>query len=131
MKKMMMVLSLFAALQASSQLKEDRSMDDLVGSWRNKYGVGMDIVDSNTVYLVRGDQRRLAYAKLSNLQKNPLSLTLMVKDSSRILTLKGVLLLMGDNTLQWQVYDSDTRPASYNTSRGEMLYLRRIDKLLN
>lgn len=137
MKKMMVALSLFTTLAAGAQSREEGSreehkMQDLVGSWRNSSGAGLDIEDSNTVYIVRGDQRKRAAATLSDLRKNPVSFNLTVKDSSRLVTLKGVLLIVNDNMLQWQVYDSETKPVSYTSnSRGDMLFLRRIDKLIN
>jgi hypothetical protein len=138
MKKMMVVLSLFVTWnvwaqekEATEAVKEGHSFQDLVGSWRNKGGAGLDIVDSNTVFIVRGDQRKLAMAKLSDVNKAPVTFNLTIKDSSKITTLKGLLMLVGENMLQWQVFDSETRPASYSSSRGDMLFLKRIDKLIN
>lgn len=132
MKKMMMALSLLAAVAAGAQSKEERTMQDLVGSWRNSRGAGLDIEDSNTVYIVRGNQRKRAAASVSDLRKNPVSFNLTVKDSARLVTLKGVLMIVGHNTLQWQVYESETKPVSYTAgNRGDMLFLKRIDRLLN
>jgi hypothetical protein len=139
MKKMMVVLSLFVTWNVWAQEKEaateavkaGHSFQDLVGSWRNKGGAGLDIVDSNTVFIVRGDQRKLAMAKLSDVNKAPVTFNLTIKDSSKITTLKGLLMLVGENMLQWQVFDSETRPASYSSTRGDMLFLKRIDKLIN
>ncbi|HEX8314130.1 MAG TPA: hypothetical protein VF609_04020 [Flavisolibacter sp.] len=141
MKKMMIVLSLFVSVVGWAQpeeaeeisKKEERSFQDLVGSWRNKSGAGLDIVDSNTVYIVRGNQRKLALPNVSDVSKAPVTFNLTLKDSSKVVTLKGLLMLVGDNMLQWQVFDSETKPASFNSgrSRGDMLFLRRIDKLTN
>jgi hypothetical protein len=138
MKKMMVVLSLFVTWnvwaqekEATEAVKAGHSFQDLVGSWRNKGGAGLDIVDSNTVFIVRGDQRILAMSKLSDVNKAPVTFNLTIKDSSKITTLKGLLMLVGENMLQWQVFDSETRPASYSSSRGDMLFLKRIDKLIN
>lgn len=131
MKKMMTIFSLFAALSGWAQSKGEHSMNDLVGTWRNSSGVGLDIVDSNTVYIVRGDQRKRAFATVSDVQKNPVSFNLTIKDSSKAITLKGLLLIVNDDMLQWQVFDSETKPASFSYSRGNMLFLKRIDKLIN
>lgn len=131
MKKMMTVFSLFAALNGWAQTKEEHSMNDLVGMWRNSSGAGLDIVDSNTVYIVRGDQRKRAFATVTDIRKNPVNFNLTVKDSSRAITLKGLLLIVNDDMLQWQVFDSETKPASFSYSRGDMLFLKRIDKLTN
>ena len=138
-----MVLSFFVSVSGWAQSeeeeseahvskKEGHSFQDFVGSWRNKSGAGLDIVDSNTVYIVRGDQRKLALATLTDVSKAPVTFNLTVKDSAKIVTLKGLLMLVGDNLLQWQVFDTETKPASYTTSsRRDMLFLKRIDKLMN
>lgn len=135
MKKMMTVISLFAVLNGWAQTKEgkeEHTMKDLVGTWRNGSGAGLDIVDSNTVYIVRGNQRKLALASVADIRKNPVSFNLTVKDSSKIITLKGLLLIVNDDMLQWQVFDSETKPASFSAyNRSDMLFLRRIDKLMN
>src|SRR5829696_1907178 len=116
MKKMMIVLSFFVSLSGWAQSEEaeeskakgEHSFQDLVGTWRNKNGTGLDIVDSNTVYIVRGEQRKLATAKLSDVRRNPVTFNLSIKDSSKVVTLKGILMLVGDNIMQWQVFDSET-----------------------
>ncbi|RYZ28526.1 MAG: hypothetical protein EOO10_09270 [Chitinophagaceae bacterium] len=141
MKKMMMVLSFFVSVggfaqsgesEAHVNSKEEHSFQDLVGSWRTKGGAGLDIMDSNTVYIVRGGLRKLAVATLSDVNKAPVTFNLTVKDSSKVVTLKGLLMLVGDNLMQWQIFDSETKPASYTSNtRGDMLFLKRIDKLLN
>ena len=139
MKKMIVVLSLLFSVSGWAQEKEDEpkeakeehSFQDLVGAWRNKSGAGLDFVDSNTVYIVRGDQRRLAKATISDVNKVPVTFNLTVRDSSKLVVLKGLLMLVSDNTLQWQVFDTETKPASFTSTRGDMLFLKRIDKLTN
>lgn len=141
MKKMMIALLFLVSITGWAQSeeeaiekveKEERGFKDLVGSWRNKSGAGLDIIDSNTVYIVRGNQRKLATATVSDAKKAPLSFNLTIKDSAKMTTLKGLLMPVGENMLQWQVFDSETKPASYtSSSRGDMLFLKRIDKLMN
>ena len=131
MKKMITVLSLFASLAGWTQTTADLSINDLVGTWRNSKGNGLDIVDSTTVYIVHGSQRKLASATVSDVQKNPVDFTLTVKDSTKSITLKGVLLVVSDDILQWQVFDSDTRPVSYSFHKRDMLFMKRIKNLVN
>ena len=143
MKKMMLALSFFVSVSVWAQseeegaeehasAKEQKNFQDLIGSWRNKSGAGLDIVDSNTVYIVRGDKRVQALVKVSDVSKVPVTFNLTLKDSVKITTLKGLLMPIGENMLQWQVFDSETRPASYSySSRGDMLFLKRIDKMIN
>ena len=140
MKKMMLALLFLASVTVWAQSeeeaiertsREERSFQDLIGSWRNKSGAGLDIIDSNTVYIVRGDQRKLALAKVSDTKKAPVTFNLTIRDSAKMITLKGLLMPVGENMLQWQIFDSETKPASYTSSRGDMLFLKRIDKLMN
>lgn len=130
MKKVMVVLSLLASFTALSQ-SHKYSFEDLVGSWRNKSGAGLDVVDSNTIYIVNGGHRKLAKATVSGFDKNPLSLTLSVKKTSRVVTLKSLLLFVNDDTLQWQVFDTDTKPVSLRSGRGNMLFLKKIEARSN
>jgi len=106
MKKMMLALSFFVSVSVWAQSEEEgaeeqvsakqqKSFQDLVGSWRNKSGAGLDIVDSNTVYIVRGDRRVQALVKLSDLNKVPVTFNLTLKDSVKITTLKGLLMPIG------------------------------------
>ena len=126
----MVVLSLFVSLTVFSQAGK-YSFTNLIGTWRNKSGAGLDVVDSNTIYIVHGSQRKLASASLSDFSKNPVSLNLAVKDSSRVVTLKSLLLFMNDNTLQWQVFDTDTKPVNFRYDKRDMLFLKKIEELNN
>jgi hypothetical protein len=130
MKKMIVALSLLVSLTVFSQTKQ-YGFKNLVGTWRNSNGTGLDVVDSNTIYIVNGSQRKLASASLSNFSKNPVSLNLSVKDSSRAVTLKSLLLFVNDNMLQWQVFDAGTKPVSFRYDRGDMLFLKKIEELNN
>lgn len=131
MKKMMTILSLFAVLSGWAQTKEERSVNDLTGRWRNSKGNGLDIMDSNTVYIVHGDQRKLASATVSGLRKSTANFDLTVKDSARAVTLKGLLMMLNDDTLQWQIFDSETKPVSYSYRKSDMLFMKRISNLIN
>lgn len=126
----MVALSLFVSLTALSQ-KENYSFSNLVGTWRNRTGAGLDVVDSNTIYIVHGGQRKLAKASLSDFTKNPISFNLAVAGDSRVMTLKSLLLFLNDKTLQWQVFDTETKPVNFRYNKGDMLYLKKIEELNN
>jgi hypothetical protein len=130
MKKMMVALSLFVSLTVFSQ-KEKYSFKSLIGNWRNSKGSGLDVVDSNTIYIVHRNQRKLAKASLSDFTTNPVSLHLAVNDASHVITLKSLLLFVNDNMLQWQVFDTETRPVSFRYDKGDMLFLKKIEELNN
>ena len=130
MKKMILALSLFTSLTVFSQ-KEKYSFSNLIGNWRNSKGSGLDVVDSNTIYIVHGGQRKLAQASLSDFSKNPVSLNLSVKDASHVTTLKSLLLFVNEKMLQWQVFDTETKPVSFRYDKGDMLFLKKIEELNN
>lgn len=130
MKKMMVVLSLFVSVIAFSQ-SEKYGFKNLVGSWRNSSGVGLDVIDSNTVYIVRGEHKILGSTANSDFSKNPVFFDLQIRDSAKTLVLKGLLLFVNDNMLQWQIFDRETKPVSFRYDKGDMLFLKRIDKLYN
>ena len=130
MKKMIVALSIFISLTAFAQT-EKYSFRNLVGTWRNSSGAGLDVVDSNTIYIVHGNQRKLATASVSDFTKNPVSLNRTVKDASHAITLKSLLLFVNDNMLQWQIFDTETRPANFSYDKGDMLFLKKIEELSN
>jgi hypothetical protein len=130
MKKMLVVLSLFVSLTVFSQ-RERYSFKNAVGTWRNSNGIGLDVVDSNTVYIVNGENRKLAAVTWQNTTMNPFTLYLSVKDSSKTIVLKTLLLLVSDDMVQWQIFDSETKPASFGYNKGDMLYLKRISEMYN
>ena len=130
MKKTILVLSLLVSLTAFSQ-KEKYSFSNLTGTWRNKSGAGLDVVDSNTIYIVHGGRRKLAKASYFDFSKNPVSLHLSVTNASRVVTLKSLLVFVSDNMLQWQVFDTDTRPVSFRYDKGDMLFLKKIEERNN
>ncbi|MGZ5221216.1 MAG: hypothetical protein ACXWC7_14100 [Chitinophagaceae bacterium] len=130
MKKMMVVFSLFLSLAVFSQ-SENYSFKNVVGTWRNRSGIGLDVVDSNTVYIVNGGERKLATVTLPNSKTNPFTLYLSVKDSSKTIVLKTLLFLVSDNIVQWQIVERATIPASFGQGKGDMLFLRRIHQMYN
>jgi hypothetical protein len=54
-----------------------------------------------------------------------------VKDASHVVTLKSLLLFVNEDLIQWQVFDSETRPAYFSTDKGDMLFLKRVAELIN
>ncbi len=131
MKKMMVTLVLFLSLGLMAEAQKIYSFDNLKGSWRNRSGAGLDIVDSTTIYIVYGTQRKLVNYSRADFSKSPVWLDLAVKDSARVTTLKSLLLFVNDDLLQWQVFDTETRPAYFSTSKGDMLFLKRVTEMIN
>lgn len=131
MKKFIVVLAFLVSMTNSVGAQGRYNFDNLRGSWRNRNGAGLDIVDSNTIYIVYGTQKKLVTRSKADFSKSPVWLDLAVKDSNKVTTLKSLLLFVNDDLLQWQVFDSETRPAYFSTSRGDMLFLKRMEELTN
>lgn len=131
MKKVIVGLVLFLSMNVVANAQKKYSFENLKGSWRNSSGAGLDIVDSSTIYIVYGSQKKLVTRSKADFSKSPVWLDLAVKDSSHVVTLKSLLLFVNEDLLQWQVFDSETRPAYFSTDRGDMLFLKRVSEMTN
>ena len=126
-----MALVFFVSVVGVATAQNKYGFANLKGSWRNKSGAGLDIVDSNTIYIVYGTQRKLVTRTKADFSKSPVWLDLAVKASAKTTTLKSLLVFVNEDLLQWQVFDSETRPAYFSTNRGDILFLRRVAEMIN
>jgi hypothetical protein len=131
MKKVIVVLALFLTMNGVVNAQKKYSFENLKGSWRNSNGAGLDIVDSNTIYIVYGEHKKLVSKSRADFSKSPVWFDLAVKDSTNVTTLKSLLLFVNEDLIQWQVFDSETRPAYFSTDKGDMLFLKRVSEMMN
>ncbi len=131
MKKVIVALAFFLSMNLVADAQKKYSFENLKGSWRNSSGAGLDIVDSNTIYIVYGTQRKLVTRSKADFSKSPVWLDLAVKDEKRVTTLKSLLLFVNEDLIQWQVFDSETRPANFRMDKGDMLFLKRVAEMTN
>lgn len=131
MKKAIVALALFLSMNLVVNAQMKYSFDNLKGSWRNSNGAGLDIVDSNTIYIVYGTQKKLVTHTTADFSKSPVWLDLAVKDDKKMTTLKSLLLFVNEDLIQWQVFDSETRPAYFSMDKGDMLFLKRVTEMMN
>jgi hypothetical protein len=131
MKKIIVALVLFLTMNEIVQAQKKYNFENLKGSWRNKNGAGLDIVDSNTIYVVYGEQRKLVTNSRTDFSKSPVWFDLSVKDSTQITKLKSLLVFVSEDLIQWQVFESETRPANFSMERGDMLFLKRMSEMIN
>ncbi len=104
---------------ANSQL----SFSQLAGRWESADGSGLEIVDSTSIFLFYGKDKKAAKFQ-ADLTRNPCWLDLTVEDSSNVHSIKTIFLLVNPNLIQWQVFDG-ARPENFTADKGEMIYLRR------
>lgn len=131
MKKVIVALVLFLTTGVVADAQKKYDFESLKGSWRNSSGAGLDIMDSNTIFIVYGSQRKQVTRSRADFSKSPVWFDLAVKDSSHMVTLKSLLLFVNEDLIQWQVFDSETRPAYFSTTRGDMLFLKRMKERIN
>jgi hypothetical protein len=121
-----MLLGLFSFNNVSAQ---SRDIQQLIGKWEavdseNQKG-GLEVVDSSTIYLVFGTEKKRIASYKADFTKSPVWFDFVIKDESNTLQLKSLILFVNDDLIQWQVSESDVRPANFSQTNGEMMYLRR------
>lgn len=108
---------------------QNRNFKSLVGTWEavdaeNQSG-GLEFIDSLHVYLIYGKERKPATACTFDFSKSPNWFDFSLVDSTGKMTLKSLLLFVNDDLIQWEVFDSEARPAHFTGDGGQMVYLRR------
>ena len=121
-----MLLGLFSFNNLSAQTRDIRQ---LIGKWEavdseNQKG-GLEVVDSSTIYLVFGTEKKRIASYKADFTKSPVWFDFVIKDESNTLQLKSLILFVNDDLIQWQVSEGDIRPANFSQTNGEMMYLRR------
>ncbi|HZH01463.1 MAG TPA: hypothetical protein VEY32_10300 [Flavisolibacter sp.] len=121
-----MLLGLFSFNNLSAQ---SRDIKQLIGKWEavdseNQKG-GLEVVDSSTIYLVYGTEKKRIASYKADFTKSPVWFDFVIKDESNTLQLKSLILFVNDDLIQWQVSEGDVRPANFSQTNGEMMYLRR------
>jgi hypothetical protein len=131
MKKVIVAMALFLMMGVVANAQKKYSFENLKGSWRNSNGAGLDIVDSNNIFIVYGTQKKQVTRSRADFSKSPVWFDLAVKNSNHETTLKSLLLFVNEDLIQWQVFDSETRPAYFSTTKGDMLFLKRMAERIN
>ncbi len=121
MKKYLILF--LSVLMLSETANSQLNFSQLAGRWESAEGSGLEIVDSTSIFLFYGKDKKAAKFQ-ADLSRNPCWLDLTIEDSSNVHSLKTIFLLVNPNLIQWQVFD-DARPENFTADKGEMIYLRR------
>ena len=97
---------------------------DLVGNWRAANGAGLQVIDSNNIFVVYENEKKKAERAFIDFKSNPSSLDFEIKDSNSTYVLKTLFQFVSKDLIQWQVFEGE-RPANFTASEGELVYLRR------
>lgn len=100
------------------------SFQDLVGNWRATNGVGLQVIDSNNVFILYENEKKKADRLFIDFKSNPPYLDFEVKDSSSNHIIKSIFQFVTKDLIQWQVFEGE-RPSNFTASNGELVYLRR------
>lgn len=131
MKKVIYLLLVSACLQLSASAQK-YTFKDVVGSWRNREGIGLEVLDSSKVYIVHGENKKQLLNYNIDFSSNPATFTFVVKDSTSTARFKSVLLFVNDGLIQWQIYDNEgTMPIKYSNDKTEVIILRKIEENIN
>ena len=122
MKKGMMILTM--VLLSLGAVAQKYSMKNLVGRWESTDGAGIEVLDSNKLFLLyHGDKRQIVSYE-TNFSKTPCWFDFTIHDSMEQLSMKSLLLFINDDLVQWQIFENE-RPANFSADKGNMVYLRR------
>ena len=123
MKKIL--IPLIALLMTWCQVSaQSYTLKNLQGRWESSDGGGIEILDSNKVYLIYGTERKLVDSFQADFSKSPCWFDLSIKSKEQKIDMKTLLLFVNEDLLQWQIFE-ENRPDHFSSEKGEMVYLRR------
>ncbi len=120
-------LFLFGMLMNLLAWGQEYNFSDLRGKWRSVDGAGLEIIDSNNIFLIFMEDKKPASSIKINLESVPGTLDFDVKDQNSNTSLKTILSFVHKNLIQWQVFE-ERRPSNFTSKNGEILYLRRVEE---
>jgi hypothetical protein len=123
MRRLKLIIQ-FVLLMNLQAIAQKWSFNDLVGNWRAENGAGLQVIDSNNIFVVYNQEKKKVETFNINLKGNPATLDFEVRDSGATMVLKTLLQFVTRDLIQWQVFEGE-RPANFTASGGELLYLRR------
>jgi hypothetical protein len=124
MKKVLLSLLVVVGI-GQAVTAQQVSWKDLQGRWETPDGAGIEIVDSSRIYLVYGSQKKAINQFQVDFSKSPAQFDFIVKDSTQTVSMKSILVLINDDILKWQVFETEDHPAHFTSNEGELVYLRR------
>jgi hypothetical protein len=124
MKKGLLAALLCLVLTVNAQ---NKSLKDLTGSWVavNENDAGIEVVDSVTIYVVYGTQRKVASGPAFDFSKSPIRFNFTINDEKQNLSMHSLILFVNEDLLQWQIFDGDVQPVAFSSNQGDLMYLRR------
>jgi hypothetical protein len=106
-----------------------KKFQSLIGLWEiigdEDSGGHLEIIDSNTIILrFMGEEKKIVANKI-DFNKSPCWFDFDTKDSSTVITIRSIFEFVNSDMIKWQVFMDEERSNHFNSSKGELLYLRR------
>jgi len=120
-----------ALMLGGSAVAQEITMQKLQGRWLRTDGAGLEVVDTATIYIVYGTEKKEVISYKADFTKSPAWFDFTVKHNDSTFKVKSLIYLINDDILKWQVFEGDKRPVYFSSNRGEMLYLKRMKTLVN
>jgi len=130
MKKIFSAL-VVALFLSSGAVAQDMTMKKLEGRWLRSDGAGIEVLDSATIYIIYGSEKKEVVSFKADFTKSPAWFDFTVRHKDSTFKVKSLLYLISDDILKWQVFEGDKRPVYFSSDRGEMIYLKRMKTLVN
>jgi hypothetical protein len=124
MKNLFFACALLTGL-ASSAGAQNPCLKNLVGKWESSAGAGIEVVDSSHIFIVYGNEKKQVASYQADFSKSPCWFDFTIKDSSQSFKVQSLLLFVNNDLVQWQVFDDGSRPATFTSEKGDMVYMRR------
>ena len=119
-------MGLFVIVISLGASAQKLSIKNLVGRWETPDGAGLEIIDSSRVFITYGTERKQILSFQTDFSKSPSWFDFVVKDSAQQLSsMRSLILLEGNYTLKWQVFEDGNRPVNFTRDTGETVILRR------
>jgi hypothetical protein len=123
----MIIVLLSALLLANGTRAQAGSFKEIAGKWDivGKEKASLTIVDSATIELVYGGERRVIQGYHIDFSKTPHWFDFSASDSSSSFKVKSLVQKVGDDVLKWQLFIDEERAPHFVSGKGEVFYLKK------
>ena len=123
------ILTLFLLLSFLSTRAQQPSIMDLRGCWdildKQIPGAKLEIVDSSTIYLSLGEDRKKIISYTIDLSRTPAWFDFTIENSGKNIEVKSILQFFGESVMKWQLFINEDRATHFSAGRGGWMFLKR------
>ena len=132
MRSKLFTLATLTILFFSSVVAQNKVTEKLIGKWEAKdtEGVtgGLNFIDSVNIIVTIPGQPLPKGNYVIDTTKTPMWFDINIRDGNNILSMKGLLKLVNDNTLKWQIFNDGKRSETFTNEKSDnTIILKRKD----